>query len=55
MAKQRTSLLASNARIQAPWIKVSIGNYTFGVFSKTSANKQSHDGTYYTSFDRNVT
>lgn len=51
MAKQRTSLLASNARIQAPWIKVSIGNYTFGVFSKTSANKQSHDGTYYTSFE----
>lgn len=51
MAKQRTSLLASNARIQAPWIKVSIGNYTFGVFSKTSANKQSPDGTYYTSFE----
>ena len=50
-AKSRTSLLASNARIQAPWIKVSIGSYTFGVFSKTSANKQSHDGTYYTSFE----
>lgn len=51
MATQRTSLLSSNARIQVPWIKVTIGDYTFGVFSKTSANKQAHNGTYYTSFE----
>lgn len=30
----RRSLLSSQARIQAPWIKVTIGNYTFGVFDK---------------------
>ena len=51
MASTRNSLLASNARIQVPWIKVSIGDYTFGVFSKTSANKKAADGTYYTQFE----
>lgn len=48
MAIERRSLLASNARIQAPWIKVSIGNYTFGVFSKTEAKAKDDDGFYYT-------
>lgn len=33
------NLLSSPARIQVPWIKVSIGNYTFGVFNKTSNKK----------------
>lgn len=28
----KKSLLSSQARIQAPWIKVTIGDYTFGVF-----------------------
>ena len=32
--KERKSLLSSQARIQAPWIKVTIGKYTFGVFGK---------------------
>jgi len=26
------SLLSSQARIQVPWVKVTIGDYTFGVF-----------------------
>ena len=52
MAAERTSLLASNARVQAPWIKVSIGNYTFGVFSKTASRLQDDEGFYYT--DLNV-
>lgn len=33
-SEQRRSLLASEARIQVPWVKVTIGNYTFGVWSK---------------------
>ena len=32
--RERKSLLSSQARIQAPWVKVTIGNFTFGVFSK---------------------
>ena len=48
MAGERISLLASNARVQVPWVKVSIGNYTFGVFSRTTATQKDDDGFYYT-------
>ena len=48
MATERVSLLASNARVQAPWVKVSIGNYTFGVFSKSEASLKDDNGFYYT-------
>lgn len=48
MAQERLSLLTSSARVQVPWVKVSIGNYTFGVFSKTSANLKDDEGFYYT-------
>ena len=51
MANERLSLLASNARVQAPWVKVSIGNYTFGVFSKVESNQRDDQGFYYTSLD----
>ena len=44
MAQERLSLLTSGARVQVPWVKVSIGNYTFGVFSKTSANLKDDEG-----------
>ena len=44
------SLLSSSARIQVPWVKVSIGNYTFGVFSKSKANKKT-DNDFYSSFN----
>lgn len=40
------SLLSSMARIQAPWIKVTIGNYTFGVFSKSTARQITENGFY---------
>lgn len=33
---ERRSLLSSQARIQAPWVKVTIGNFTFGVFAKST-------------------
>jgi hypothetical protein len=48
MANERLSLLSSAARVQAPWIKVSIGEYTFGVFSKSDAQKKDKYGQYYT-------
>lgn len=43
-------LLSSQARIQAPWVKVTIGDYTFGVFDeKTKAWGKSNAG-FYTPF-----
>lgn len=48
MAAERLSLLASNARVQVPWVKVSIGKYTFGVFSKTESRHKDDEGFYYT-------
>ena len=37
--RERRSLLSSGALIQCPYIKVQIGSYTFGVFSKAYVNK----------------
>ena len=45
MATQnKLSLLASPARIQIPWVKVTIGEYTFGVFDKKTKNQVKTDG-----------
>lgn len=44
--QQRKSLLSSNARIQAPWVKVTIGNYTFGVFTKSTSPEKDNKGFY---------
>ena len=43
---QRRSLLSSSARIQAPWVKVKIGDYEFGVFSRKERNRQDGAGLY---------
>jgi hypothetical protein len=41
------SLLSSQARIQVPWVKVTIGDYTFGIFDeKTKAWGKKQDGFY---------
>lgn len=45
---KRKSLLSSNAVIQAPWVKVTIGNYTFGVFSKVGGGQKDAQGFYST-------
>lgn len=48
--RERKSLLSSQARIQAPWIKITLGDYTFGVFSeKKAAGKDA--GGFYKQFD----
>ena len=42
--RERRSLLSSQARVQVPWIKVTLGSYTFGVFDKKT--KKSANGLY---------
>lgn len=44
--KQRRSLVSSQARIQAPWVKVTIGKYTFGVFAETPKGAKDANGFY---------
>lgn len=48
--RERRSLLSSQALVQAPWIKVTIGTYTFGVFSNTKQQKKDHLG-FYTEYN----
>ena len=43
------SLLSNQARIQAPWIKVQLGDYSFGVFDKKT--KAQFSGDFYQCFD----
>ena len=44
---ERRSLLSSQARVQVPWIKVTIGDYTFGVFDRaTRQNIKTSQGIY---------
>lgn len=47
---ERRSLLSSNARISAPFIKVTIGDYTFGVFSR-SERQLLKQGDFYKAYD----
>jgi hypothetical protein len=44
--REKRSLLASTSRIQAPWIKVTIGDYTFGVFGKQKSKETDSSGWY---------
>lgn len=46
--RERKSLLSSQARIQAPWVKVTIGDYTFGVFDRATKQKKTSEGDFYT-------
>ena len=46
MAKQRLSLLSSQARVQVPFVKVTIGDFTFGVYSRTDAPTKDKQGVY---------
>ena len=40
------NLLSSPARIQVPWIKITLGDYTFGIFSRVSDSKKSNEFNY---------
>lgn len=43
-------LLSSEARIQVPWIKVTIGNYTFGVFDEQTKSWGKDDADFSQTF-----
>lgn len=47
---ERRSLLSSQARIQAPWIKVTIGEFSFGVFDRVSASKVKNSDGFYSTY-----
>lgn len=47
----KLTLLSPEARIQVPWVKVVIGPYTFGVFSKSKSSKKDENGSYYTEYN----
>lgn len=48
---ERRSLLSSQARIQVPWIKVKIGTYEFGVFSRTGGKQNKDANGNYQAFN----
>ena len=51
MADQKRSLLSSQARVQAPWIKVIIGTYTFGVFIKKGIEDSKTPEGFYSAYN----
>lgn len=44
------SLLSSQARVQVPWVKVTIGTYTFGIFDKKAKTWGKNNAGFYTPF-----
>ena len=42
-SQQRKSLLSSQTRIQVPWVKVTLGTYTFGIFDNKTKSKGAKD------------
>lgn len=47
----RRSLLSSQARVQAPWVKVIIGEYSFGVFDRKTKTLYQNNGEFFNSFN----
>lgn len=51
-SQQRKNLLSSQTRIQVPWVKVTLGTYTFGIFdSKTKAQGGKDKNGFYTTYN----
>lgn len=51
-SQQRKSLLSSKTRIQVPWVKVTLGTYTFGIFdSKTKSQGGKDKNGFYTTYN----
>ena len=44
------SLLSSQARVQVPWVKVTIGDYTFGIFDEKTKSLGKNQAGFYTSY-----
>lgn len=47
---KNVSLLSSQARIQTPWVKVTIGDYTFGIFDEKTKSWGKTQAGFYTPF-----
>lgn len=45
------SLLSSQARIQVPWVKVTIGDYTFGIFDEKTKSWGKDNAGFFTPFN----
>ena len=51
-SQQRKNLLSSQTRIQIPWVKVTLGTYTFGIFdSKTKEQGAQDKNGFYTTYN----
>ncbi len=50
-SEQRKSLLSSQARIQVPWVKVTIGTYTFGIFTKSTRQEARDNYGFYKAYN----
>lgn len=50
-SEQRKTLLSSQARIQVPWVKVTIGAYTFGIFTKSTRKEAKDDQGFYKAYN----
>lgn len=48
MSNTTVSLLENPIRISTPYVKIQIGNYTFGVFSNTKGSNRDNSGIYKT-------
>ena len=48
--RKNVSLLASQARVQVPWVKVTIGNYTFGIFDEQTKKWGTNNAGFFESF-----
>ena len=51
LVRERKSLLSSTARVQAPWVKVTIGTFTFGVFDRKTKSLSDEHNDFYQAYD----
>ena len=49
--QQKRSLLSSQARVQVPWVKVTIGNFTFGVYTAATRGLSKDSKDFYTKYN----
>lgn len=50
MPTNSKNILSSTARIQAPWVKVTIGSFTFGVYQSNSKKEKDKDGFFMANY-----
>jgi len=48
---ERRSILSPTVRVQVPWIKVTMGTFTFGVYSRTPVGEKDEQDNYWTTYN----